>query len=78
MRHEVRKTVINTISDRMNIDKDRIEDNTDLRLHLLADSLDLAELMMDLEDAFTIKITDEEYEKMKTVKDIVEFIKKVY
>ncbi|GBE57553.1 acyl carrier protein [bacterium BMS3Abin01] len=39
-----------------------------------ADSLDLVELIMEMEDKFSIKISDEEAEKIKTVNDAVEYV----
>jgi acyl carrier protein len=39
-----------------------------------ADSLDLVELIMSLEDKFSIEITDEEAEKIITVKDALDYI----
>jgi acyl carrier protein len=39
-----------------------------------ADSLDLVELIMSLEDKFSIEISDEEAEKIITVKDALDFI----
>jgi len=39
-----------------------------------ADSLDLVDLAMTIEDAFDIEVPDEELEKIKTVADIVKFI----
>lgn len=42
---------------------------------LEADSLDIVELMMELEETFDIEIPDEDAEKISTVGDIVEYIK---
>jgi acyl carrier protein len=39
-----------------------------------ADSLDLVELIMAFEDKFSIEISDEEAEKMVTVKDVLDYI----
>ncbi len=41
-----------------------------------ADSLDTVELVMALEEAFNLEIPDEEAEKIRTVKDAVDYIKK--
>ena len=40
-----------------------------------ADSLDLVELIMEMEEAFGIEIADEELEKIRTIKDVLEFLK---
>jgi acyl carrier protein len=40
-----------------------------------ADSLDIVELVMKMEEEFAIEIPDEEAEKIKTVNDVVEYIK---
>ncbi|MEW5722278.1 MAG: acyl carrier protein [Thermodesulfobacteriota bacterium] len=42
-----------------------------------ADSLDLVELIMAMEEEFDIKIEDEEAEKIKTVQQVIDFIKKL-
>lgn len=47
---------------------DNLKDDLD------ADSLDLAEVVINLEEAFDIEIPEEDYPKFVTVKDIVEFI----
>jgi acyl carrier protein len=41
-----------------------------------ADSLDLVELIMEMEENFGIQISDEELEKIRTIKDVIEFLKK--
>ena len=43
-------------------------------LELEADSLDAVEIVMELEDMFTIEILDEEAEKWKTVQDIIDYM----
>jgi acyl carrier protein len=40
-----------------------------------ADSLDLFELIMEMEDAFDLEVADEELEKIRTVQDVVDFLK---
>ena len=40
-----------------------------------ADSLDLVELIMEMEEVFGLEIADEELEKIRTVKDVIDFLK---
>ena len=40
-----------------------------------ADSLDLVELIMEMEENFGIRISDEELEKIRTIKDVIEYLK---
>ena len=42
-----------------------------------ADSLDVVEMIMEFEDEFGIALPDEEVSKMKTIEDIVNYIKKL-
>lgn len=41
-----------------------------------ADSLDIVEMSMSIEDEFNVKIKDEDFENIKTVKDIIDYIEK--
>ena len=41
-----------------------------------ADSLDLVELIMEMEEAFGVEIADEELEKIRTIKDVIDFLQK--
>ena len=41
-----------------------------------ADSLDIVELLMEMEEAFGVEIADEELEKIRTIKDVIEFLTK--
>lgn len=57
-----------------NVDEDEIDLDTSFRDTLNADSLDLVELVMALEDEFDLEVEDEGVEEIKTVGDAVEYI----
>ncbi len=56
------------------IDEDEITENTDIAGDLGADSLDVVEMIMTLEDEFAVTISDETVGELKTVGDVVRFI----
>ncbi len=57
-----------------NVDENEIDLDTSFRDTLNADSLDLVELVMALEDEFVLEVEDEGVEEIKTVGDAVEYI----
>lgn len=63
------------ISEQFNIDEEDIDLDTSFRDDLNADSLDLVELVMGLEDEFDLEIGDDEVESIKTIGDALDFIK---
>ena len=65
------KTIIAT---QFNINEDEIKKDTSFKDTLNADSLDLVELIMALEDEFGLEVEDEDMENIKTVGDAVEYI----
>lgn len=62
------------LSEQLDVDADKITMETDIENDLGADSLDVVELAMSVEDEFNVEIPDEEIENLKTVSDVVEFI----
>lgn len=62
------------ISEQLEIDTETVTLETRLGEDLNADSLDIVEMLMALEDEFGVDIPDEEIEKMKTVGDVVSYI----
>ena len=64
------------LADRLEIDPGEIRPDAEFINDLGADSLDIVELLMSLEDEFDIEISDEEAEQIMTVKDAVDFITK--
>ena len=62
------------IVDKLGIDEDQVTKDATFKDDLGADSLDIAELVMELEDEFDMEIPDEEAEKINTVGDAVKYI----
>ncbi|MCS6776882.1 MAG: acyl carrier protein [Chloroherpetonaceae bacterium] len=60
--------------DKLDISEDQVTLTADIQDDLGADSLDVVEIMMDLEAEFGIDIPDEDAEKLPTVQQVVEYI----
>lgn len=61
------------ICEQLGVDEDDVSMETSFE-DLDADSLDIVELVMALEEEFSLEISDEEVEKIKTVGDVVRYI----
>ena len=64
------------IADKLSVDLEEVVPEASFVDDLGADSLDLVELIMSMEEEFDIDIPDEEAEKLVTVKDALEYIHK--
>lgn len=62
------------IVDNLDVDESKVTMEASFRDDLEADSLDVVELVMELEDEFDMEIADEEAEKINTVGDAVDYI----
>ena len=62
------------IIDRLDVEEEQIRPEASFVEDLGADSLDIVELIMGIEEEFDIEIPDDQVEKIKTVGDIVKFI----
>ncbi len=67
-------TVKSIISEQLGVDADDITLATSVTDDLNADSLDMVETLMAIEDEFDIEIPDEKVESLKTVGDLVSYI----
>ncbi|MDY6820797.1 MAG: acyl carrier protein [Deferribacterota bacterium] len=75
-KNNIEEKVKSIIAEQLNIDIEDVKPESSFIEDLGADSLDTVELVMAFEDEFGIEIPDEEAEKIKTVADVVEAIKK--
>lgn len=64
------------IADQLKIDVDKIKPESKLIDDLKADSLDIVELVMELEQRFNLEIPDDVMPTIVTVKDVVDYIEK--
>ncbi|MCY0869215.1 MAG: acyl carrier protein [Firmicutes bacterium] len=62
------------VVDRLGIEEAQVSPEASFKDDLGADSLDVVELVMELEDEFDLEISDEDAEKISTVGDVVRYI----
>ena len=74
---EIRDKVIDIIIDKLNVNVDEITDNASFINDLGADSLDLVDIIMDVEKTFNIVLPDLPTSKFDTLKDLVDFIQEI-
>ncbi len=73
----IKQKIVDIIAEKLGIEKDVIVPEAHVIDDLGADSLDVVELIMALEDTFDIEIPDEDAEKIRTVQDIFDYVDKV-
>ncbi|WP_096189162.1 acyl carrier protein [Evansella halocellulosilytica] len=62
------------VSERLGVDESEVKPEATFKEDLGADSLDVVELVMELEDEFDLEISDEDAEKISTVGDVINYI----
>jgi acyl carrier protein len=71
---EIAQKLKTTISDQLGVPEADIQPSSALVEDLGADSLDVVELVMAIEEEFEVEIPDEEVPKLRTVQDAVDYI----
>ena len=73
-REEILGKIQEITADRLGVDEVDVTSDASFREDLEADSLDLVELIMELEEQFGMEIPDEEAEKITTVEEAVDYV----
>ncbi len=73
-REEILTLVRGHLAEELEVEAAKIEEGTRFKEDLDADSLDLYELVMELEDRYGISVSEEQAARIKTVGDAVEFV----
>jgi len=63
------------IMEKLGVSEEQVTPEASFTEDLNADSLDVVELVMELEDAFGIEIPDEDAEKLRTVQDAIDYLR---
>ena len=74
MSQEILEKVCSIVSEQLSVEAGEVKSDSNFQNDLGADSLDIVELIMALEEAFDIEIPDEDAEGVTTVGDAVKFI----
>ena len=75
-REDIEKKVTDILVDKMGVEPEDVKNEADFIEDLGGDSLDLVEVMMEVEREFRISVTDEEEYQVKTVADIIGLVEK--
>ncbi len=67
--------VIDLIVEQLDVTREECVPEASFIDDLGADSLDLVELVMEMEETFNIQVADEELEKIRTVQDVIDFLR---
>ncbi len=70
----VEDKVVGIVSEQLGVPKEEVTRESSFVDDLKADSLDVVELVMEFEDEFEITIPDDDYDKIKTVGDAINYI----
>ena len=73
---QIRTRVIEIVCEHLAVEKSKVEDKTSFIEDIGADSLDIVELVMELEEEFDIQIPDDQAEKIKTVGEAIDYIER--
>ena len=71
---QVEAKVIKIVAEKLNIEEKNVSAASRFQEDLGADSLDIVELLMEIEEEFGVNISDEESERLKTIGDAMKFI----
>lgn len=73
----MRDTILKLIADEFNMDVSDLREDMSFQDDLNADSIELVELIMSIEDELDVQVDDEKIEELKTIGDVLEYIEEL-
>tara|TARA_B100001146_G_scaffold215392_1_gene217668 strand:- start:582 stop:830 length:249 start_codon:yes stop_codon:yes gene_type:complete len=77
MSDDLLKKIVTIVVDKLDVEENKVTVDAQFIDDLGADSLDTVELIMEIEEQFEIDIPDEDAEKIQSVKDALDYIKRI-
>lgn len=75
-RQDIEKKVTDILVDKLGVEPEYVKSEANFREDLGGDSLDCVEVLMEIEHEFSISVSDEEADQVKTVGDIIDLVEK--
>ncbi|WP_019138136.1 MULTISPECIES: acyl carrier protein [Peptoniphilus] len=66
--------ILQIIAEQFNIDKDELKEDMNFQDDLNADSIELVELVMTIEEEFETEVSEEDLERLKTIGDVIDYV----
>ena len=66
--------ILQIIAEQFNFDKEDLTEDMNFQDDLNADSIELVELVMTIEEEFETEVSEEDLEKLKTIGDVIEYV----
>lgn len=73
----MRDTILKLIADEFNMEVSYLREDMSFQDDLNADSIELVELIMSIEDELDVQVDDEKIEELKTIGDVLEYVEEL-
>ena len=73
----MRDTILKLIADEFNMEVSDLREDMSFQDDLNADSIELVELVMSIEDELDVQVDDEKIEELKTIGDVLEYVEEL-
>ena len=70
----MKERILEMIAEQFNMDVNELDEDMNFQEDLNADSIELVELVMTIEEEFETEVSEEDLEKLKTIGDVIDFV----
>lgn len=73
----MKEKILNIIAEQFNLDVDELDENMSFQDDLNADSIEIVELIMTIEEEFDTEVPEEDLDKLQTIGDVVDYLEEL-